>query len=673
MKRIIILLTLMLFFITFISADVIITEQPKEIYNFGDTLELPIKITATTNIQSSFKLNLICNGLEETVHFENIIMSTGEETTLKPIILLNKEFIERSGTCVLKPFLGLQAFSPTSEFYVSEFISVELSDHKTETTPKTEILVEGSARKENGGLVQGIVELKIIDNNETLIERTNTVKEGYFFLNFSFPKETPAGQYLVTINVYENDLNGEKTNNGFTNYNLLVTQVPTSLEIVFDTKQVEPGTDLRVKTVLHDQTGESIESLSVITIKNEDNEILEQVDIETDSFFEFPISYVQAPAEWKVFAASRRLTNEETFNITEKEDIEITLINRTVTIQNTGNVLYCNKIVLVKVGNDSLNIDVCLDVGGEQEYLLTAPEGEYQIEIIGEGEERIIQNVFLTGRVVDAKEISKKSFIRYSLVWIFIIAILGFVAFLFFKKGYRKSFFGYISKKKSEGISLTSKKSYPLNIKNLAELSLSIKGDKQNISLICLKIKNLKELVSNKSSSKETIQKIIDLSEEKKVAIYENIDNLFFLLAPVKTKTFKNERTAIELAQKIGTILTEHNKMMKDKIEFGISLNYGTIIAKQEKDSLKFMSMGSLITTAKKVANLSKGDVLLAEKIHDKVRTEVKTEKHTHGSTIVFSIREVRNREDHKNFLSNFVRRLEKEKQEKKEKEKKKE
>ena len=125
----------------------------------------------------------------------------------------------------------------------------------------------------------------------------------------------------------------------------------------------------------------------------------------------------------------------------------------------------------------------------------------------------------------------------------------------------------------------------------MAELSLSIKGDKQNISLVCLKIKDLKEVVSGKSSSKETIQKIIYLSEEKKGAVYENGDNLFFLLAPVKTKTFRNEKIAVELAQKIEGILSGHNKIMKDKIEFGISLNYGTIIAMQEKDSLKFMNM----------------------------------------------------------------------------------
>ncbi|GAI79882.1 unnamed protein product, partial [marine sediment metagenome] len=118
------------------------------------------------------------------------------------------------------------------------------------------------------------------------------------------------------------------------------------------------------------------------------------------------------------------------------------------------------------------------------------------------------------------------------------------------------------------------------------------------MSVACLKIKNLKEVQSKKSKAEETLQKIVNIAEENKAVTYENQDNLFFILAPIKTRTFKNEKTAVEIAQKIKEILTEHNNLFKQKIEFGISLNYGTIIAKQEKNSLKFMSMGTLITTA---------------------------------------------------------------------------
>ena len=199
-----------------------------------------------------------------------------------------------------------------------------------------------------------------------------------------------------------------------------------------------------------------------------------------------------------------------------------------------------------------------------------------------------------------------------------------------------------------------------INTRNKAELSLSLKGDKQNVSLICLKIKNLSEIETKKGNAKETLQKIVDTAEDKKSATYENQDNLFFILAPVKTKTFKNEKNAIETAKKIEDILKEHNRLSKQKIEFGISLNYGTIVARQETSALKFMSMGTLITTAKKIASLSEKEILLGEKIKEKLVSDIKTEKKTKNNVSFYKIKEMKqDREDHKEFIRSFLDRIE--------------
>ena len=672
MGRIVLSLVFLIFLISAASADVIITQQPNEIYSLGDTISIPVKITTLTNIASSFTINLICNGLETLIFLERtLILSAGEKVERNPKILLNQDVIGRpTGTCVLKAILGSETFELTDSFEISDYIDIAITEQKSEAAPKENIVLEGNAIKKNGEAVQGIGELRIIRDNETVIENIDTVKNGYFYFNFSFPGDSPAGQYLVQLDIYENDLLGQKTNKGFINYNLLIAQVPTSLEIVFDTLNVEPGTDLKVKTVLHDQTGVPIEATSIITIKNSDNEIMDQIEKATGKFLEFPIKYNEPAAEWKIVALSNRLTAEASFEIIEKEDVEIILVNRTITILNKGNVPYCNKSVLIKIGNDSVNIDVCLDVDTEQEYILTAPEGEYQVDIISEGEETISRTVMLTGRAIDVKEVSKKGFVRHPLVWIFLIVILGFVAFLFFKKGYKRNFIGYITKRKKSKETTSLIKGSLLNTMNKAELSLSIKGDKQNVSVVCLKIKNLPEISSKKGIVQESLQKIIDLIEEKKGYVYENNENLFFIFAPVNTKTFSNERTAIDIAQKIESALTEGNRLYKDKIEFGIGANYGTIVAKKEKGILQFMSMGTLITTAKKTANASKGEILLGEKINDKLRAELRTEKEMHGNTELYRIKEVKTKGDHKNFLSNFVKRLEREKKEQEDKEK---
>jgi len=672
MGRIVLSLVFLIFLISAVSADVIITQEPNEIYSLGDTMNLPMKITTISNIASPFTINLICNGIETLVYYETLVLSAGEEAERNPKIPLNQDSIGRpTGTCVLKAILGGETYELTESFEISDYIDIAITEQKSEAAPKENIVLEGNAIKKNGEAVQGIGELRIIRDNETVIENIDTVKNGYFYFNFSFPGDSPAGQYLVQLDIYENDLLGQKTNKGFINYNLLIAQVPTSLEIVFDTLNVEPGTDLKVKTVLHDQTGVPIEATSIITIKNSDNEIMDQIEKATGKFLEFPIKYNEPAAEWKIVALSSRITTESSFEIIEKEDVEIVLINRTITIINKGNIPYCNKSVLIKIGNDSVNVDVCLEVDEEQEYILTAPEGEYQVDVISEGEERISKSVMLTGRVVDVREVSKKGFVKRPLVWIFLIGILGFVAFLFFKKGYKRNFIGYITKRKESKETTPLIKGSLLNTKNKAELSLSIKGDKQNVSVVCLKIRNLQEISSKKGVVEESLQKIISLVEEKKGYIYENNENLFFIFAPVNTKTFSNERTALDVAQKITSALTEGNRLYKDKIDFGIGLNYGTIVAKKEKEVLHFMSMGTLITTAKKTANASKGEILLGEKMNDKLRTDVRTEKEMHGSTELYKIKEIKVKGDHKNFLSNFVKKLEKEKKEQEDKDKK--
>ena len=384
--------------------------------------------------------------------------------------------------------------------------------------------------------------------------------------------------------------------------------------------------------------------------------------------------YNEAPSKWKVLTASNELTTESLFTILEKESIDIEIINRTLTITNTGNVLY-DKEVLIKIDNEILNIGVYLEVDKSQKYIITAPDGKYNVEIIA-GDNVVSEEVALTGKTIDVKKApgTVGSLIKYPLVWIFVILILGFIVFIAFRRSHQKTFIGYpFSKTKKDKKDRVKSKLIPLakkslvNSRNKAELSLSIKGDKQNVSVIALNIKNLKDIQSKKGNIEETLQKIVDVAEENKAVTYESRNTLFFILTPTKTRTFKNEKIVLEIANKIKEILIHHNKMFKQKINFGISLNYGTIVGKQDKDSFKFMSLGTLINVAKKISSLANEEILLSEKMNDELGSHVKTTKQEKSGTEVYSIKEVRNVEEHKKFIRNFLDRIEgKDKEEKK-------
>lgn len=672
MKKVVIIFLALALVFPVVSATILIDEQPQGLYNLGDIIIIPITVTSSQNIQGLLQMDLLCNGNQINFYKNSLSLSSGNEKKIEASLLLTKDVINNSiGTCKIKVFLGSD-IALTSEFDISDMINIQIKSNKIEFNPGEKILVGGQAARKNGGAANGFIELSIMDGNISLVNKTRTINNGDFSLNTTLPKDMKAGAYVMKINAYETDINNRITNRGFTDQNIRINQVPTSLEIVFEQPNagIEPGKAIRVKAILHDQTGEKIQSTGFITIKNKNDKILEQKEVATDEFIEYTTRSSEALGTWKVVALSNKLSTESKFQILEKESIAIDIKNKTITITNTGNVPY-NRTALVKIGNESLNIDVYLGVGKSREYVITAPDGEYNVRVTVGSESVVAEGIALTGKTVDVK---KSGGIRnlHPFIWIFAILILGFVAFIVFKKGYQRTFIGRIGKERKENnddksstrsiFSLT--KSSFVKSKNKAELSLSIKGQKQSASIVAIHIKNLDKISKKESSTEETVQKMVDIAEENKASTYENHETIFFIFAPVRTKTFKNESTALHTAIKIREILLRHNKMFKQKIDFGISVNYGEIIAKPEpeKGILKFMSMGTLVSSAKKLSALAHEEILLGERINDRLRSEVRTEKNNRQGATFFSIKEIRNRENHGKFLRGFLDRLDKNK-----------
>ena len=670
MRRIIFSLVFVVFLISSASAGIVINQQPGGIYSLGDMLNLPLKITAVADIEQFFNMYLYCNGFETEIYREYIVLRAGEEKEINPYIPLTQGFLGRtSGTCSIKLVLGVD-YVLTNEFEISNGITVTLKDEELVFSPGESLIIEADAIKDNGVAVNGYVDavlfLSNVSGNTTI---SDTVKNGYLYIDYPLPENTEAGKHAVRLNIYETNLNGEITNGGSLDSQFVVLQVPKSLELIFETQNVEPGTNLKVKGILHDQTGREIDSNVEITLWDEKRNILEQSTVSTGEYFEYATLYNEPTKELEVTALSNQLEVEGTFTIIENAKVKTEIFNKTLLVTNIGNVPYCDKTVLIRIGDETLNVDVCLDVDESQKYLLKAPDGEYEVEVITNEGSSITGMVTLTGKTVEVKEAVSGvgSLIRHPVVWIFIICILGFVAFMVFRKGYQRSFFGYIPRvlRKKEGLSVPfpPKKGSLINPKNKAELSLSIKGDKQNVSVACLNLKNMESLVSGKKEggAREVLQKVVDMAEQNKGVTYENQDNIFFIFVPTKTKTFKNEKTAVEFAQNIKDLLTTYNKTAKEDIEFGIGLNYGTMISKQEKDAMKFMSLGTLITGAKKFAMLSDKNVFLTDKIKDKLGAYVKTEKQMKGNVALFTIKQIKHvKEENKKFISDFMKRMEK-------------
>jgi cbb3-type cytochrome oxidase subunit 3 len=283
--------------------------------------------------------------------------------------------------------------------------------------------------------------------------------------------------------------------------------------------------------------------------------------------------------------------------------------------------------------------------------------------------------------VKDTSESSVGNFFTRPIVWIFLALILLGIIFIILRKRKKKNQYGSVKtgitniggglfKKKInpqsevknipwENRAMPLSKESKLQTKNKANLSLSIKGNKQDISIVDVTIKNLGEVQEKKGNAEEPLQKIIYTAENKKAFVYENQNNLFFILTPSKTRTFKNEDAALEIAQTAKEVLSAYNKVAKYRLDFGISIEHGSIVEKTENGVMEFMSLGTLMSNAKKIASASQGEVLLGEKIKEKL-INVRTEKQDNGRITFYKIKDIKyHDEEHSKFIKNFVKKNE--------------
>jgi len=660
--------------------DIVIDSQIKEVYNLGDRVPVKLKISSTTETTDKLSVDLVCEGHEEPIMFRRAYEISSAETKTENADFALKNFDNLKkliGSCKIKASFGDS--STTKEFELTDKLEAGVKEHSTNIKPGENLIVEGDVLKQNPSQdgFNGFYSFRLeLNGNKSAVTAEGMVENGFFTINTTLPKKLAAGDYEGIISVYDKNSEGEKANQGKVDFSFSVAQVPTNLEVFIEEDEIKPAGKAEIKAILHDQTGKNIPKTSTITIFNPAGRIILKENRQTGESLNFELESNSSSGRWNVSAISEGKTAESGFEVLENKETKVNLVNNTVFIENTGNVPY-NDTVTVRIGDKTVDVSTSLETGETKKYYLEAPDGNYTVEVMADGKRRVQRTVQLTGRSIDVKENLSGSFIRNPVVWGFVILVLGVVLYIVFKKGYKRSFFGRKihgkQKKKTSEKSEDSENSKEKQDKaneamnqgilpeynNKAELSLSIKGNKQDANLVCLKINNYDEIKKNQEGVKETLQKIVKEAEHNKAYIYEANENIFFIFAPEITKTFKNEKTAIQTARKIESELRNHNKYFKQRIDFGLSVNRGEIVVKEEKKKLLFMSVGKLTTSAKKLASLSKGETLLTKEINEKLNAEIKTEKGEDKKNKIefYRVKEIKDRSKNQKFINEFVKR----------------
>ena len=509
---------------------------------------------------------------------------------------------------------------------------------------------------------------------------------GQFSVSFNLAEDTPAGDYRIDVLAYETDSSGEKIGEGTAMANLKISQILTSIEIALWDVDLDPGEQLNFKPSLIDQAGFLIEEDVSIIVQNEEAIRIFEKIIPSGETVTYDVPTNLTAGYYEIEASSEGVIEIKKFYVNEKAIISFEINNQTLRVTNIGNIPY-KKNIQIDVGDESFVRSVNLDLGESQEFELEGLDGQYDVWV-SDGESEISkQSVSLTGNAVNVKALGG-SLLTTPIIWIFLIVVLGAGVLFLFRNVLKKKSFAYpfkdtfknifhkkktirldskgkvvkeVGEKKEKPVekkdkkSIFGKKESVKPSRHEAEQVLVLKGQKNRATVVTLHIKN-----KISKEAKKGLETAIEHVYEKKGAVYEREDNIFIVFSPLMTKSFKNEVRAAKAAERIMSALKEHNKRFKDKIEFGIGMNSGNIISKFENKKLKFTALGNLIGPSRRLAQVSKGQILMTKEIYERGISDIKAEKRKFKGTEVYEVRRIMDQEKNKAFIQGFLKRMEK-------------
>jgi len=644
-----------------LAAAEVLLNQPKAVYNINDMMDVSATVRANLDTDSFVELSLICNGKTKMFYYSPSSLKDAQEEKIEKKLLLSRGFLQdMMGNCIISANYDDETYS-SQNFKISDSITLNLNMDKTSVNPSENIKIGGSAVKENGQNVEGVIEINVQD---TLIKASDSVSQGRIGLNFSFPDNAKSGNYIAKIIVYEK-VGGEVTNSVEKEVMLSVKQEPREIEIITDKQSVVPGEEIKFKPVIYDQAGDLVIGNVKILVFNEQGENYLGKVVKSGEEFSVGFAENDIFGNWRIEASAFGLSNYREFEVEQLQKASFRILNDTLIVSNAGNVPY-KKQIMVNIGTAVLAIGpLDLAVGEEKAYVLTGnEEGTYQISV-SDGEETVDASAPLLGGAIGVRELRGRLeiFNNYPIVWVFLILVFGMFVFTMSRRVIKKKYYGYApSRNDMKGFEKVSgkenaKKLPVMNIQNIknvreAEPALVMDGNKEEAGIVVLKIKNMQELEKNKLA-RETIERAVSGMNEHKGTINRNNDSYTGIFVPTLTKTFKNDLAAVKAATAIAAHLNEHNNKLKDKIEYGIGVNSGELAVRVIDGKLRFTPLGNTTSLAKRVADNADKTVLLTANTNKKICNDVKTLKQGE----YYSISRIIEREANKDFLNKFAER----------------
>jgi len=676
MKRVIVMLLISLILCLSLVFAELRASEPNDIYNLGDKLFITI-----TDIKGSetgnLNVDLICSN--STVNLLKLsaraFSSEGGQSYSIPYKFLTKGDLEIDdlsaivGDCRIKTNLANEIIESKS-FVISRDLNVNANLNKVVLSPGDSVHLNIDVSRADGDSFEGFFRIM----NFSAIE--GEVVGGIVDKDIVIESSMPAGNYFMSIEVYDLDLENNVMNSGSENLFVEIKQVPTSIEMGISDLEIVPGNNFKINPSILDQSGIVMNGTVSIYVTDPDEKKYDYSAV-SGTTIDIPFMMNATQGTWTVYAFSNGLSQENQVDVLGVERINYSFENSILRIENVGNIDYYG-VVDVGIGEMTHNLELTLKKGTFKEYVLEAPEGEYEITV-NDGENIYTGSGFLTGNAIGIRELGGGGGIKgFSFIWVFLVLLVGCMGFIMigmFKKtkvvsktsfkdkvkGTGKKLINFKGKKKVVDTSKEDKNIIDLTKKEEmgdAESTLVIDGDKVKTTIVAIKIKDKDAFTDD---IQHDVVKIIKENCGAKGVVDVKEDFIYLIYSPLITKSYKNDLYASKVALNIVKSLTEYKKKMSGDLKFGVSVNHGNLVSKKEGVKLKYTGLENTFLLSNKIAEKSENNVLVPDKIRNGLMRDLKVTKVDNiGDVKIFVIEEIKDREANKAKLDDLLKRMEK-------------
>jgi len=688
MKKLVLSFVLMSVLMSSFTLAEISISEPLDVYNLGDRLYVTTDglVGAETG---NLNINLACGN--RTTNLVKIparaFSSEDSQSWGIPYKILNNEDLEIEnlseimGQCQILATLGASVAS-TKTFTITDNIFVTATLDKASYDPGEAVTVDIEAVKANGNLLNGFVE------GSNASDFSKAIEEGFVTEIFSMPETAEAGTYVLNLVAYDVGRSGA-LNKGSTVINFDINQIASSIIMSLSDVVAVPGENFTIGTEVFDQSGKEMDGTVAIEIVSPKGEVIES-SVPNNDFASIDFALNATPGVWNVIASFNELSEIREFEVAEIQKVEFDFEDSVLSVMNIGNVLY-NKSITIEIGEEVLSLDLKIGVGEVRKFSVDAPNGEYEI-VIRDGDSSITRSVLLTGNAIKVSDLKEVGVFKgYSIVWIFLIIVLGGIGTVLFMRyrktkivgpkmlGVKKRVSGFgkvvgevtgkikgkvplkIKSHVNDSLNFTKKSpevqgldhnNYSHEDKTMidltkrdamtAESTLVMKGEKYVSAVVSLSIKNYDKL---SDVAKDALRGAVAGAQKKKGLVDWRGDYVFVVFSPIVTKTYKNEALAAKVGMEILDSLNAYNKKFKDKVEFNLGVHVGELIASKGKGKLKYTSIGNTISLAKRISDSDSGKLIVSDEIRRKLLRDLKVSKSKEiGENQTYVVSKIKNR-----------------------------